>query len=121
MTDFQTYELTIGDGHSPDKDARVVINTSWAFKGEDMDERLKRLVAVFLPDYEREIENAWTDDTADGKGVWMCIDTGPWNETDPYGGPWMVAELRKVEAKAETFPAREDEQLDFARILVEAA
>lgn len=114
---MQLYELTIGDGHHRKKDAHMLIKTAW--ECDDMEEWLRKLVASCLPNIADDIEQAWADDTDDDAGVWLCIDEGPFGETDGYAGPWLVAELRKVEKKTE--PARDEEQLDFARIWASAA
>lgn len=115
---LQTYEFTIGDGHHPCKDGVMTFTATWALR--DLDTLIRKLAIARFPDYEREIEWGWTDDTAEGDGVRLVIDEGPTGETDGYAGPWLVAKLRRV---AEI--AREEEgeatQLDLATVWGEAA
>lgn len=116
---MNTYELTIGDGHNRSKDCHMILKTSW--ECDDLDEWLLRLVSANLPSMADELDRGWIDDTDDGTGSWLCIDESRFGETDGHGGPWLVAELRRVEAEKETKSAIDDAQLDFARIWARAA
>lgn len=91
----------IGDGHNLTKDFMEVFDApEWFKPSTSLPEDVVDALMMWDTDEERVINSAKVEELENG-GLRLIVDAGPEGESDPYGGPWLVASVEPCEENDE--------------------